>query len=157
MSSKFAVSQSRAQNTPKVCKSKHPEASAVVIPTWQRAVISIDIAADKNNTGARILATTWLTRSGPHVGFSYIDTQVPGVAIGIEIREPVSGEPDDVTILIASPAMPPAFPARTYTAALTTRAWTHTLYGEPAPLIADDLSQAGIVTVRFSGSAPTLA
>jgi len=157
MSSKFSTSQSRAQHTPKVCISKQREAAHVVVPTWQRAVIGLDLAAASNCTGLDISETIWLTRSGPNDAWVYDQTNSQGVRIQINIAEPVTFELTDIAINLFPPPPPPGQPPCSFAASCPRDAWSNTLYGGRSPLIAPDGSQAGIVSVRFEGQAPQLA
>lgn len=156
MSSKFAVSQSRAQNTPKVCKSKHPEASAVVIPQWQRAVVSIDIPANQNCSGTRILITDWLTRPSPAHAWSKIWTTTSGVQVHLTMTSEPIHSPFDIELFIDPTSTSPPFLPCVMRGQATVDAWSHTLYGEKIQLIQGANDPAGLLFLRFEGQHPTL-
>lgn len=156
MTSRFSTSASRAQHTPKVCISKTAEANNAEVPTWQRALITIDLPAERNPSGIPIYLVEWLTRDSELTSWSgdwVIDQQLRVTFFG---QAQFSGQLSDTLTIVQPVAGGPSFPIASFSASGTAAMWSHSIYGGRSALIAGDQSQAGWLGLRFDGQAPII-
>lgn len=155
MTSFFSRSASKAQHTPPVCRSKSAEAARVIVPTWQRALVALNLNAPSNCSGAQIDLDGWLTRDNPFSNWSRSWNLNDLVLLQLQIQATLAYQPSDILVTLQpAPGAPPFTPC-SFNASATPQMFSHTLWGGRAPLLSTIWGQGGTITLRFDGDAPS--
>lgn len=156
MSSRFSTSQSRAQHTPKVCISKTAEAARVVVPTYERAVVTLDLHSPIGCPPTPIYQTFWMTRSAPDQPFMQ-EFQWPNeITANVTIQYPLDFTPSDFVAAVSWLPIGGGGCFHSFNAPCPRDAWSHTLYGGRSTLTDGFSRPVGIVSIRFDGQAQTI-